>query len=151
MFSHSEKRTRPRGAGVWAPADSGAPLCEAAARLPPALCSAACWDSARGSSLPPQVLLFSSGLLSAQVASFRVGEPAHGRSAALLLGGQRRSYSPGCPTRGHCILCLESGFFIPPSGHSNQSWGGWMASFSLDMCTLPPAVWVVGRERATQG
>ena len=90
--------------------------------------AAACWDSAHNSSPPPQVLLLSSGLLSAQVTSFCVGEPAHGRGAALLLGGQT-SYSPGCPTCGHCILCLSQAFASLTLG--TQSVVGRMDSFLL--------------------
>lgn len=132
----------PRGLGVRAPADpDGSPF--PAPLGPPRLLLAGrqlCAQALAGTqptaaALLPQVLLLSSGLLSTQVASFLEGEPAHGRGAALLLGGQRRSYSPGCPTRGHRILCLSQAFASLPLG--TQSVVGRMDGFLLSGHVLP--------------
>lgn len=99
--------------------------------------AAACWDWAHSSSPPPQVLLLSSGLLSAQVTSppSIAGEPAHGRvppfcwEAEVLL------------TRVPHMWALHSvpelGFRIPHSGHSVSRGEDGQLPLSLDTQSYP--------------
>lgn len=135
VFSLSEGSMRPRS---WVQAPAGAPC---PAPLAPSE-AAACWDWAHCAALLPQVLLLSSGLLSAQVTSFHVGEPAHGRGATLLLGRAEVPLTRVPPHVGTASLCLSQVFASLTLG-TQSAVGGWTASLSLDTCTLPPAVWVV--------